>query len=110
MIAQLKLPRILNTRWLEKQQATILSAALVITTANIFSSLAGLIRERVLISAFFTSRISELRLEAFQLAFQIPDALFQLIVLGALSAAFIPIFSAVERIALIPIIACSAPT
>lgn len=97
MIAQIKLPKILSTKWLEKQQTTILSAALVITTANILSSLAGLVRERVLISAFFTNHTGQLELEAFQLAFQIPDALFQLIVLGALSAAFIPIFIRLKK-------------
>ena len=93
----MRLPKILNARWLEKQQTTILSAALVITTANILSSLSGLIRERSLISAFFNTPQSQLELEAFQLAFQVPDALFQLIVLGALSAAFIPIFIRLKK-------------
>ncbi len=96
-LAKLKLPKILNTRWLERQQTTILSAALVITTANILSSLSGLVRERALISAFFNTYQSQLELEAFQLAFQVPDALFQLIVLGALSAAFIPIFIRLKK-------------
>ena len=72
MIDKLKLPKILNTQWLEKQQTTILSAALVITTANILSSLSGLVRERALISAFFNTYQSQLELEAFQLAFQVP--------------------------------------
>ncbi len=96
-LAKLRLPKIFNTHWLERQQTTILSAALVITTANIISSLTGLVRERVLISAFFNTLHSQLELEAFQLAFQIPDALFQLIVLGALSAAFIPIFIKLKK-------------
>ena len=97
MIGKFHLPQIFHAHWLEKQQTTILSAALVITTANIISSLTGLIRERVLISTFFNTVHSQLELEAFQLAFQIPDALFQLIVLGALSAAFIPIFIKLKK-------------
>jgi len=82
-----------NTKWLEKKQSSILSAALIITTANILSSLSGLVRERFLISAFFNTEASRMAYEALQVAFQIPDMLFQLIVIGALSAAFIPIFT-----------------
>ncbi len=86
-----------NTKWLEKQQTTILSAAAVITVANIFSSLSGLIRERLLISQFFSSESSQLAYEAFQVAFQIPDMMFQLIILGAVSAAFIPVFTHLKK-------------
>ena len=74
-----------NTKWLEKQQTSILSAAFIITIANIASSVAGLLRERLLISSFFDSVASQQAYEAFQIAFQIPDMLFQLIVLGAVS-------------------------
>jgi putative peptidoglycan lipid II flippase len=82
-----------NTKWLEKQQTSILSAAFIITIANIVSSIAGLLRERLLISSFFDSVATQQAYEAFQIAFQIPDMLFQLIVLGAVSAAFIPLFT-----------------
>ncbi|NCN45304.1 MAG: murein biosynthesis integral membrane protein MurJ [Candidatus Pacebacteria bacterium CG10_big_fil_rev_8_21_14_0_10_36_11] len=82
-----------NTQWLEKQQTSILSAAFIITLANIASSVAGLLRERLLIAHFFDSLGSQQAYEAFQIAFQIPDMLFQLIVLGAVSAAFIPLFT-----------------
>lgn len=86
-----------NTKWLEKKQTSILSAALIITLANITSSLAGLLRERLLISSFFDSLETQQAYEAFQIAFQIPDLLFQLIVLGAVSAAFIPIFTDLKK-------------
>lgn len=91
----LKLPRLIlnNSKWLEKQQTTILSAAAVITVANVFSSISGLIRERLLISNFFSTQASREAYEAFQVAFQIPDMMFQLIILGAVSAAFIPIYT-----------------
>ncbi|MBU0579273.1 murein biosynthesis integral membrane protein MurJ [Patescibacteria group bacterium] len=86
-----------NGSWLEKQQSSILSAAAVITIANVLSSLSGLIRERFLISEFFSTPSSQQAYEAFQVAFQIPDMMFQLIILGAVSAAFIPVFTQLKR-------------
>lgn len=86
-----------NSYWLAKKQNSILSAALIITIANISSSLLGLLRERVLINLFFNDIASQQAYEAFQVAFQIPDLLFQLIVLGALSAAFIPLFTDLKK-------------
>ncbi len=89
-----RLPRLFSssTEWLEKQQTSILSAAVIITVANIASAVSGLIRQRLLISLFFDTVASQQAYEAFLIAFQIPDLMFQLIVLGAVSAAFIPIF------------------
>ena len=86
-----------NSSWLEKQQNSILSAAAVITVANIMSSLSGLFRERLLISKFFSTTVSQQAYEAFQVAFQIPDMMFQLIILGAVSAAFIPVFTHLRK-------------
>lgn len=99
MFAKLSLPKLFNgnLRWLEQQQSSILSAAFIITVANIASSIAGLIRSRLLISYFFTSQTSREAYEALLVAFQIPDMLFQLIVLGAVSAAFIPLFAKVKK-------------
>ncbi len=86
-----------NARWLEKKQTSILSAALVITLANVFSSVFGLLRERVLIGQFFNNEASQQAYEAFQLAFQIPDLIFQLVVMGALAASFIPLFASLKK-------------
>ena len=86
-----------NGKWLEKKQNSILSAALVITLANIFSSIFGLWRERVLINQFFSTDSSQRAYEAFQVAFQIPDMLFQLIIMGALAASFIPLFTELKK-------------
>ncbi|OGJ37550.1 MAG: murein biosynthesis integral membrane protein MurJ [Candidatus Pacebacteria bacterium RIFOXYB1_FULL_39_46] len=86
-----------NGKWLEKKQTSILSAALIITIANIASSLAGLLRERLLISSFFDSIETQLAYEAFQVAFQIPDMLFQLVILGAVAASFIPLFTDLKK-------------
>ena len=82
-----------NLKWLEQEQNSILSAAAIISGANIISLLAGVIRQRLLLSYFGAGSTYE----AYLVAFQIPDLMFQLIVLGALSAAFIPIFSKVKK-------------
>ncbi|MBU0974858.1 murein biosynthesis integral membrane protein MurJ [Patescibacteria group bacterium] len=81
-----------NTKWLEKQQTSINSAAAVIALANILSILSGFVRTRVILTYF-----SEEIVTAWTLAFQIPDMLFQLLVFGALSASFIPIFLSVKK-------------
>jgi putative peptidoglycan lipid II flippase len=86
-----------NGSWLEKQQNSILSAAVIITLANVGSSISGLLRQRLLISYFFNTPSSREAFEALMVAFQIPDSMFQLIILGAVSAAFIPIFSGLKK-------------
>lgn len=86
-----------NAKWLEKQQTTIISAAAIITLANVISSISGLARQRLLISKFFNTQSSQEAFEAWLVAFQIPDMIFQLVILGALSAAFIPVFTALRK-------------
>lgn len=81
--------------WLEKQQNSILSAATIMTAASMLSAVAGLLIKRLL-NYYFIENSRE-ALEAFWLAFQIPDMMFQLIILGALSAAFIPIFTSYKK-------------
>ena len=98
----LRLPSVLSqlarpANWLEQSQNSILSAATIITAANIISSLSSLITTRYMISVFFDSASSQQAYEAFRLAFQVPDLVFQLVVLGALSAAFIPIFTRYKK-------------
>lgn len=87
-----------NLAWLEQQQNSILSAAVIITAANVVSSLSGLIRERMLLGQFFNTAVaSKEAYEAFLIAFQVPDMLFQLIAVGAISATFIPIFTKLKN-------------
>jgi putative peptidoglycan lipid II flippase len=83
----LKNGRLLATR----RQTNILSAAFVIMVAYAASGILGLVRNRMLAATFFGGRESEL--DAYFAAFVIPDTLFQLLIIGALSAAFIPVFS-----------------
>lgn len=74
-----------------RKQANILSAATVIMAAGALSRLLGLFRDRLLAGTFFGGQ--EWQLDVYFAAFRIPDMIFQLLVLGALSAAFIPVFS-----------------
>lgn len=53
--------------------------------------LLGIFRERLLVSRFYVCCSSQL--DVYYAAFRLPDMIFQLVVIGALSAAFIPIFS-----------------
>lgn len=80
-----------GTSFLLRRQTNILSAAAIIMITYGTSAVVGLIRDRLLASAFFGGR--EWQLDTYFAAFLIPDTMFQLLVLGALSAAFIPIFS-----------------
>jgi putative peptidoglycan lipid II flippase len=64
-------------------------ASLILTVAALASRLLGWIRLLVIGSQFGTGR----ELDAYFAAFRIPDAIFQLVVAGALSAALIPVFS-----------------
>ena len=88
---------LVSGRWLEKQQNTILSAGLIIATANLFSLFAGMLRDRLLLGQFYGPGEAGEIYTALQIAFQLPDTMYQLIVLGALSAAFIPIFTETRK-------------
>lgn len=65
-------------------------ASLILTAAALGSRLLGWVRLLVIGSQFGASR----ELDAYFAAFRIPDAIFQLVVAGALSAALIPVFQA----------------
>jgi putative peptidoglycan lipid II flippase len=66
----------------------LVAASLILTVAALASRLLGWIRLLVIGSQFGASR----ELDAYFAAFRIPDAIFQLVVAGALSAALIPVF------------------
>lgn len=75
---------------LNRQNNSILSAATIIAASYLASALLGLIRNRLLASHFFGGL--ESHLDVYFAAFVIPDTVFQLLVVGALSAAFIPVY------------------
>ncbi len=68
---------------------SVISAAFVITLAGIASRLLGLLRDRFLASTFGAGDI----LDVYYAAFRVPDLIYNLLILGALSAAFIPVFT-----------------
>jgi len=74
-----------------RRQSGIFSAALVISLTYGASMLLGILRERLLMSRFYLC--CKEQLDVYYAAFRLPDMIFQLIVVGALSAAFIPVFS-----------------
>lgn len=71
-----------------KNNSKILAVALWLSVASFAADLVGLLRERVLTSTFGAGDL----FDAFVAAFRLPDLIFNLVVLGALSAAFIPLF------------------
>lgn len=78
-----------SLRILLSRQTNILSAAIVIMATIIFSQLLGLVRQRLLVGIFGASDT----LGVYLASSRLPDFLFQLTIAGALSSAFIPIFS-----------------
>jgi len=71
-----------------KLATTVAGGAIIIASASIFSRLLGLIRDRFLASKFGAGDV----LDTYYAAFKIPDFVFNVLVLGALSSAFIPVF------------------
>lgn len=71
------------------KQTNIISAAFFIIITTVLSQILGLLKYRLLVSVFGASN----DLGVFFASFRIPDLIFQVIVAGALSTSFIPIFS-----------------
>ena len=69
--------------------SSVVSAAFVITVAGLASRVLGLFRDRLLASTFGAGDT----MDAYYAAFRIPDLIYNLLILGALSAAFIPVFT-----------------
>ena len=71
-----------------KKQNSIGSAALVLVLMVFVSRVLGLVRDRLLSSYFGPEELG-----VYFAAFRIPNALFELLVMGALTSAFIPVYS-----------------
>lgn len=81
-----------NSReFLVKPQSNIFAAAFVIAITYGISMVLGILRERILVAKFYFCCREQL--DVYYAAFRLPDTIFQLVVIGALSSAFIPIFS-----------------
>jgi putative peptidoglycan lipid II flippase len=74
-----------------KQQSSIFSAASVLALAFGLSAFLGILRDRSLYAKFYACCAPQL--DAYNAAFRLPDLVFRLLVIGALSASFIPVFS-----------------
>ena len=68
---------------------SITLAALIMAAAGVVSRLLGFVRDRILASMFGAGDV----LDVYYAAFRLPDIVFDLLILGALSAAFIPVFT-----------------
>ncbi|MFH0905413.1 MAG: lipid II flippase MurJ, partial [bacterium] len=76
-------------RKLITRTSSISEAAAVLAIASLVSRLFGVIRDRTLAAHFGAGDVAD----AYLAAFTIPDFIFNLLILGALSSAFIPIFT-----------------
>lgn len=68
---------------------SVISAAFIITMAGLASRVLGLFRDRLLASTFGAGDT----LDVYYAAFRIPDLIYNILIMGALSAAFIPVFT-----------------
>ncbi len=69
-------------------QESVLSAATVIMLMVVFSRILGLVRQRILAHFFVPDELS-----LFFAAFRLPDLVFEVLVFGTFSSAFIPVFT-----------------
>lgn len=77
----------------KKQINSITVAAALVALSSLLSRLLGVIRDRILAGQFGAGK----ELDIYYAAFKIPDLVFNLIVLGALSAGFIPVFTSLIK-------------
>lgn len=77
---------------INSQQNTVLSAASLIMIMIVASRVLGLVRQRVLANYFAPSDLS-----LFFAAFRLPDSIFEILVFGTFSSAFIPVFTKAIR-------------
>lgn len=68
---------------------SVASGAIIVGAFSALSRVIGFLRDRILAGAFGAGDT----LDVYYAAFRVPDLLFQLLVVGALSASFIPLFT-----------------
>ena len=81
------------------KRLTVKSAAILLSGSMLLSSLLGFFRDRLLNSAYMPNEAAGLAgysvgLDAYTAAFMVPDFMFAILVTGALSVTFIPVFNA----------------
>lgn len=80
-------------RFFRQQINSITVAAALVALSSLASRFLGVIRDRILAGQFGAGT----DLDIYYAAFRIPDLIFNLIVLGALSAGFVPIFTSLIK-------------
>jgi putative peptidoglycan lipid II flippase len=75
----------------QKINNTVAGGAILIAGFSFLSKILGLLRERLIAYNFGASEISDI----YYAAFRLPDLIFNTLVLGALTSAFIPVFQKV---------------
>jgi len=80
-------------RFFNRSINSITVAASLVALSSLVSRFLGVIRDRILAGRFSAG----VELDIYFAAFRVPDLIFNLIVLGALSAGFIPIFSSLIK-------------
>lgn len=74
---------------LDGQAKTITSAAIILSAMSVLSGILGLFRDRLLAATFGAGN----ELDVYYAAFRLPDLIYSLLIFGALSGGFIPIFT-----------------
>jgi putative peptidoglycan lipid II flippase len=80
-------------RIFSKSIDNITTAAALVAASSLASRILGVVRDRILAGSFGAG----VTLDSYYAAFRIPDLIFNLVVLGALSAGFIPVFSSLIK-------------
>ncbi len=78
-------------RLIGNQSKTITGAAIIIGAASFISRLMGVVRDRIFAHQFGAGEL----LDTYYAAFRVPDLVYNLLIIGALSAGFIPVFTKV---------------
>ena len=73
--------------------SSITVAAALVALSSLISRFLGIFRDRILAGQFGAGE----SLDIYYAAFRIPDLIFNLLVLGALSAGFIPVFTSLIK-------------
>lgn len=78
---------------ISQKKLTISSAALILGATYLVSNILGMLREALIAAKFGGTMVGGVHLtDIFYASFRIPDLIFNLLVLGAVSSAFIPVF------------------
>lgn len=70
------------------KENSVRGASLLLVSTLTLSNLLGLVRDR-----FLTKNVSTYNLDIYYASFRIPDLMFNLLILGAITSAFIPVFT-----------------